>query len=172
MYDLVSRAVEKFLAGEATEAGYQAGSGQSASEMLEDAAQQLRKSVDDLLEDLGAWLVRQDDIWRLLRFCGRDFLDFLLRLEELPDRIRLMTDDLDIPQISLSRSDDGLIWIAFSHRQQVWTALMGGLLRAMADDYGALCVITAQDEGLCIDISDSAFAAARTFHLSPRAAAQ
>ncbi|GHG19509.1 heme NO-binding domain-containing protein [Paracoccus aerius] len=167
MNDLVSRAIERFLAEESVP--LQAGAENlDPAGMLHDAARRLDKPVDELVEDLGAWLVRQDEIWRLLRFCGQDFLDFLLRLEELPDRIRLVTDDLDIPEIGLSRSDDGLLWISFSHGQAVWTALLSGLLRAMADDYGALCVITPRDGGLCVDISDSAFATGRTFHLSPR----
>jgi hypothetical protein len=171
MHDLVSRAVEKFLADESV--SLEAGAGiLPPGQMLHDAAVQLRKPVDELVEDLGAWLVRQDEIWRLLRFCGRDFLDFLLRLEELPDRIRLITDDLDVPEITLSRSDDGLLWVTLSNGPPACTALLGGLLRAMADDYGALCVITPQDGGLCIDVSDSAFAAARTFRLSPKAHAR
>jgi hypothetical protein len=171
MHDLVSRAVEKFLAEESVP--LQAVTGiLPAGQMLRDAALHLGKPVDELVEDLGAWLVRQDEIWRLLRFCGRDFLDFLLRIEELPDRIRLITDDLDVPEIALSRSEDGLLWITLSGGPPTWTALLGGLLRAMADDYGALCVITPRAGGLCIDVSDSAFAAARTFHLSSRVQAR
>ncbi|WEF23330.1 heme NO-binding domain-containing protein [Paracoccus sp. S3-43] len=167
MHDLVSRAVEKFLDAESVP--LQAGAGiLSPGQMLRDAALHLGKPVDELIEDLGAWLVRQDEIWRLLRFCGRDFLDFLLRLEELPERIRLVTDDLDVPEIALSRSDDGLLWVTLSDGPPAWTALLGGLLRAMADDYGALCVITRGEGGLCIDVSDSSFAAARIFHLSSR----
>ncbi len=171
MHDLVSRAVEKFLAEASVP--LQAGAGiLPPGQMLRDAALHLDKPVDDLIEDLGAWLVQQDEIWRLLRFCGRDFLDFLLRLDELPDRIRLVTDDLDIPEIALSRSEDGLLWVTLSGGPPAWTALLGGLLRAMADDYGTLCVITPHDGGLCIDVSDSAFAAARTFHLSSKAHAR
>lgn len=171
MHDLVSRAVEKFLADESP--SLQPGAELSSpGSMLRDAAAHLNKPFDELVEDLGAWLVRQDEIWRLLRFCGRDFLDFLLRLEELPDRIRLVTDDLSVPEIALSRSDDGLLWVTLSDGPSAWTALLGGLLRAMADDYGTLCVITPLDGGLCIDVSDSAFAAARTFRLSPKAHAR
>lgn len=171
MHDLVSRTVEKFLAGESVP--LQAGAGiLPPGQMLRDAALHLNKPVDELVEDLGAWLVRQDEIWRLLRFCGRDFLDFLLRLEELPERARLITDDLKVPEISLSRSEDGLLWVTLSDGPPAWTALLGGLLRAMADDYGTLCVISAREEGLCIDVSDSAFAAARTFHLSSKAHAR
>lgn len=167
MHDLVSRAIEKFLTEQSVSLENQADS-RPPRLMLQDAARDLDKPVDELVEDLGAWLVRQEEIWRLLRFCGRDFLDFLLRLEELPDRIRLITDDVDFPEIGLARSDDGVIWVSCSDGSPVWTALLAGLLRAMADDYGTLCVIFRQDGGLCVDVSDSAFAAARTFHLSAK----
>lgn len=166
MHDLVSRAIEKFLHAESAhevEAGFL-----PPGQMLRDAAQHLGKPFDELVEDLGAWLVRQDEIWRLLRFCGSDFLDFLLRLDELPERIRLITDDVDVPEIALSRGAGGLVWVTITDGPPIWTALLAGLLRAMADDYGALCVITRGGEGVCIDVSDSAFAEARTFRLSAR----
>lgn len=166
MHDLVSRAIEKFLQAQSVhpvEAGLS-----PAKQMLHSAAEQLGKPIDELVEDLGAWLVRQDEIWRLLRFCGRDFLDFLLRLDELPERIRLVTDDVHVPEIALSRGAGGLVWVTMSDGPPIWAALLSGLLRAMADDYGALCVITRSDEGICIDVSDSAFAEARTFRLSAR----
>ncbi len=171
MHDLVSRAIEKFLTEQSVSLDSQSGT-LPPGPLLHEAARNLDKPIDELVEDLGAWLVRQEEIWRLLRFCGRDFLDFLLRLEELPDRIRLITDDVDIPEIGLSRSDDGLIWVTFSDGPPIWTSLLAGLLRAMADDYGTLCVIFRQDEGLCVDVSDSAFAAARTFHLSAKGQAR
>ena len=166
MHDLVSRAIEKFLHAESVhdaEAGLM-----PPGLMLQDAALQLGKPADELIEDLGAWLVRQDEIWRLLRFCGSDFLDFLLRLDELPERIRLLTDDVNVPEIALARSAEGLVWVTISDNQPIWTALLTGLLRAMADDYGTLCVITRSSDGICIDVSDSDFAEARTFRLSAR----
>lgn len=166
MHELVCRAIEKFLHAQSVpdaEAGLL-----SPVRMLHDAAARLDKPADELIEDLGAWLVRQDEIWRLLRFCGSDFLDFLLRLDELPERIRLITDDVNVPEIALARGADGRLWVTVSDDAPVWTALLTGLLRAMADDYGTLCVITRDDGGICIDVSDSAFAEARTFRLSPR----
>lgn len=172
MDDLVSRAIEKFLRdgqhGELGLCGAEAGL-LSPGPMLREAALQTGKPLDELVEDLGAWMVRQDEIWRLLRFCGQDFLDFLLRLDELPERIRLIADDVTLPQIVLSRSDDGLLWVTILDGPPVWNAFLTGLLRAMADDYGALCVITRTAEGICIDVPDSAFAQARTFRLSPKA---
>lgn len=169
MRELVSRAIERFLQ---SESAYGVGSDLMPPEvMLRDAARDLDKPIDELVEDLGAWLVRQDEIWRLLRFCGSDFLDFLLRLDELPERMRLVTDDIAVPEIVLSRGNDGQVWVTLGHGSPRWSALLTGLLRAMADDYGALCVITREGGGICIDVSDLDFAEARTFRLSARAAA-
>lgn len=166
MHDLVGRAIEKFLQEEGVR-GAEAGL-LPAGQMLRDAARHLGKPSDELVEDLGAWLVRQDEIWRLLRFCGSDFLDFLLRLDELPERIRLVTDELEVPEIVLSRGADGQVWVNLHGGPPIWMPLLSGLLRAMADDYGALCVITSTDQGICIDVPDAAFAEARTFRLSAR----
>lgn len=169
MRELVSRAIERFLQAESA---YAVESDLMPPEaMLRDAARDLQKPIDELVEDLGAWLVRQNEIWRLLRFCGSDFLDFLLRLDELPERMRLVTDDIAVPEIALSRGGDGLVWVTLGNGSPRWAALFSGLLRGMADDYGALCVITRGDDGICIDVSDLDFAEARTFRLSARTAA-
>lgn len=166
MHVLVNRAIEKFLQ---TTSGFEIEAGLvRPGVMLQDAAQKLGKPVDELAEDLGAWLVQQNQVWRLLRFCGSDFLDFLLRLDEVPDRIRLITEAVPVPQIALSRGADGFLWVTILHGSPLWLPLLAGLLRAMADDYGTLCVITRTDEGICIDVSDAAFAQARTFSLSGR----
>ena len=169
MRELVSRAIERFLQSESS---YVADSDLLPPDvMLRTAARDLEKPLDELVEDLGAWLVRQHEIWRLLRFCGSDFLDFLLRLDELPERMRLVTDDIALPEIALSRGGDGLVWVTLENGSPRWSALLSGLLRAMADDYGALCVITRSDDGIRIDVSDLDFAEARTFRLSARTAA-
>ena len=46
----------------------------------------------DLLEDLGTFLVshpRMERLRRLMRFSGETYLEFLLSLDDLPDRVRL-----------------------------------------------------------------------------------
>lgn len=171
MDDLVSRTIEKFLREESEFSGLEA-DGLAPGRMLALAALQLGKPLDELVEDLGAWLVRQEEIWRLLRFCGQDFLDFLLRLDELPERIRLLADDVDLPEIVLSRGDHGGLWVTLASGQPIWLPFLAGLLRAMSDDYGALCVITRSPEGVLVDISAANFAEARTFRLSRRASAR
>jgi len=41
------------------------------------SARLLDKSVGEYLEDIGAWLTRQEDIRRLLRFSGSTFEEFV-----------------------------------------------------------------------------------------------
>lgn len=104
----------------------------------------LQRPRDSLLEDLGTYLVaheRQATVRRLLRFSGANFLDFLVSIEDLPDRGRLVLPDLDLPELVLADLGGG------SFRLTCLSPVMGaghvimGLLRAMADDYGALVLL-------------------------------
>lgn len=104
----------------------------------------LGKPRETLLEDLGTYLVSHpatESLRRLLRFGGVSFLDFLLSLEDLPERGRLALPDLDLPALDLRELGNG------EYRLGVVAAIAGaghvvvGLLRAMADDYGALVLL-------------------------------
>lgn len=104
----------------------------------------LERPRETVLEDLGTYLVSHPNVEalrRLLRFGGIDFADFLHSLEELPGRGRLAVPDLDLPQLDLQETGAGQFRLA------VWSPLRGaghvmvGLLRAMADDYGALVLL-------------------------------
>jgi len=129
------------------------------------AARRLDKPRDALLEDVGAYLVSRESLRRLLRFSGRNYPDFLLSLDELPDRIRLAIPDIDLPVISVTES--GRSRFLVSCAMPFYRHVLAGLLRAMADDYGALAVIDMGDDGgLCVDLMDTQFAAGRRFDLA------
>ncbi len=74
----------------------------------------------------------------MLRFGGVTFVDFLHSLEDLPDRGRLALPDLDLPELHIT--DHGPDFFTLKCRAELTGAghVMVGLLRAMADDYGAL----------------------------------
>ena len=137
------------------------------------AARLLDRPRETVLEDLGTFLVSHPHLGalrRLLRFGGASFVDFLHSLEELPGRGRLALPDLDLPQMLL-----------LDHSPQDYTLtcraplagtghVLLGLLRAMADDYGALVWLEHQGAGLdgeviAIRLLDDSFAAARPFAL-------
>ena len=133
----------------------------------------LQRPRDALLEDLGTWLVAPPSggrLRRLLRFGGVDFGDFLQSLEDLPSRARLALPDLHLPDLRVEDAGDGgfvVIWDeVFDGAAQVLT----GLLRAMADDYGALVVIDADGSAapravLRVDLLDISHTEGNRFHL-------
>ena len=74
------------------------------------SAGRLAKPEAELLEDFGAWLARTEPIRRLLRFSGADFADFILTLEELPGRVRMIVPDLEMPRIAVTALGDAYGW--------------------------------------------------------------
>jgi hypothetical protein len=74
----------------------------------------------------------------LLRFGGDTFEEFLVSLEELPDRARLAMPELEMPEITLEPRAGAASRIAARWPVPGIAPLLIGALRAMADDYGAL----------------------------------
>jgi hypothetical protein len=139
--------------------------------MLDQAAKRLAKPRAVLLDDLGAFLVTLEPLRRLLRFGGVDYPDFLLSLEELPARARMALPELELPQLLLSSVDQGRHALLVRGAVPGWGAVVTGLLRAMADDYGALALIELQPaEGgldlVCVDLLEARFASGRRFDLA------
>lgn len=139
------------------------------------SASVLGKPVDELLEDAGAWLARQPVLRRLLRFSGSSYSDFVLSLEELPDRMHLVLPTLEMPRITVSGKGSGRFRVVVTCSPSEWRSVIAGMLRAMSDDYGALALIIDDGAGITVDVSEEAFADAQDFQLaaqsvSPRAA--
>jgi len=160
--------------------------------VVDGLADALDKSRDEVLEDVGTYLVASpntDAIRRLLRFSGTDFVEFLNSLDELPARAQLAVPDLPVPYLELTEVDDqsfSLLVQSTPETDGVFGHVMLGLLRAMADDYGALVFLdhkpgaqgADQERGLAgadtqevIDITllEVAFAKAREFELGAKA---
>lgn len=133
------------------------------------ASERLGRSSETLLEDMGTWLVspRSDGrLRRLLRFGGAHFDDFLHSLEELPDRARLALPDLNLPEIRLEEQGGGMFRLRVRELFAGAHHVLMGLLRAMADDYGALVLIEAGSGGIMLQLLDIGHAEARHFDLS------
>lgn len=109
--------------------------------LIEAACLELDRPADLLLEDIGTYLVSLDMVRRLLRFGGLDYVDFLLSLDELRERGRMALSDLDLPSLVLLQAEGGRFLFELHDAPAGWGAVTAGLLRAMADDYGALAVI-------------------------------
>ena len=109
--------------------------------LLDAAALRLRKPRATLLEDYGNYLVSLEPLRRLMRFGGVDYADFLASLDELPGRAELAVPELALPPLDLRLTSPGRYAVVFQRSCDGFGAVLAGILRAMADDYGALALI-------------------------------
>lgn len=138
------------------------------------AAAELDRPREGVLEDLGTYLVSHPHLEptrRLLRFGGVGFVDFLLTLEDLPGRARLALPDLDLPDLSLADLGRGRFRLHVGPMIEGVGHVVMGLLRAMADDYGALVLLDHEGrdgprEVLSVLLLDQSHATARSFDLA------
>lgn len=143
-------------------------------QVLSAACHVLGRPRESILEDLGTYLVSHKNleaIRRLLRFGGVSFGDFLISLEDLPERGRLAVPDLDLPDLQVRERDDGAVLLRVRAILPGTGHVAVGLLRAMADDYGALVVLDhlGQGEGwetVSVRILDDAWSTGRRFDLA------
>ena len=145
--------------------------------VIEAAVDLLGKDRETILEDLGTYMVSHPSVTRirrLLRFGGVNFTDFLLSLGELPGRAKLAVSDLVLPELELNEDgQDHYIlethsdWPGYGH-------VLVGVLRAMADDYGALGFLEHRQEDcgketVSIQLLESGFSSGREFQLAQQA---
>lgn len=141
------------------------------------SASVLGKTVAELLEDLGAYLVthpNRQNIRRLLRFGGESFLDFLYSLPELKDRVTFAIGDIDLPEVELREHFTNSLSLTVHGGPAGAGHVLAGLLRALADDYGALVLLDyvgrlGRVETLSVRLLDLSFAAGQDFDLAARA---
>lgn len=142
----------------------------TADRVAQSAAEVLGRPVETIWEDMGTYLVTNpghEGVRRLLRFGGASFADFLQSLEEMPGRARLALPDLRFPEITLTERAPDRFEIRCQSRFRGFPRVLVGVLTAMADDYGSLCLI-GSDEAGCVSVSilDSLHAEGRRFDLS------
>lgn len=147
-----------------------------ATSVLHAAGTALDQPCDSLLEDLGTFLVTHkalEVVRRLLRFGGADYISFLESLDVLPDRVRLAMPDLHLPEIRLTEVPEGYDLHCLT-TETFWIPVLQGVLRSLADDYGALvflerCQSAEGHDGLRIHIAEQSFAEGRSFELATNA---
>ena len=149
-------------------------------EILDGLAFALGKGRDEVLEDIGTFLVSSPStaaLRRLLRFGGTSFIDFLYSLDDLPARVRLAVPELTLPQMELrehGRRSFSFVVRSDDTRKPWFGHVMVGLLRAMADDYGALVVLEHMGaspgrEIIAIMLLEAAYTEGGAFDLGARA---
>ncbi|SIN99130.1 heme NO-binding domain-containing protein [Vannielia litorea] len=143
------------------------------TELLNTLSRMRGQPIEDILEDLGTYLVTHPNtgaIRRLLRFGGQSFQDLLYSLDDLPDRARLAVPELDFPALHLVELQPGRFKIVVRASEGGFGAVLTGILRALADDYGALAFVELQGamgprEEIMIDLLDADFSEAKQFYL-------
>jgi len=133
----------------------------------------LSKPRATVLEDIGTYLVSDPKVEaprRLLRFAGITYEDFLHSLDDLPGRARLAVSDLILPRLELRSHPGGRYVLVVDGEPRGFSHVMIGILRAMADDYGALVMLdhrgTRQSrEEVEITLVEAAFTEGRAFTL-------
>ena len=145
--------------------------------MVDCAARRLDRPRDAVLEDLGTYLVSHPNLERLrrlLRFGGVSFVDFLHSLDDLPGRARLALPEFDPPVLELLDDAPGRFTLHCRAPLPGIGHVVVGLLRAMADDYGALVLLEhlgakRGGELVSIHLLETQFAAGRRFELAAEA---
>lgn len=143
-------------------------------DLLDAAAARLGRGGATILEDLGTYLVSHHEsgaFRRLLRFSGVSFIDFLHSSEQLPEWGRLAVPDLDLPRLSLEQTGAEEFRLNCRFRMPGAIHVIAGILRAMADEYGALVVLRRVEERPDAEVIDLhvpaiAFSAGRRFALA------
>lgn len=148
-----------------------------AQALIDAAAAHLGKPRAGLLEDFGTFLIAHPQSWRLrrlMRFGGVDFDDFLHSLDDLQGRARLAVPDLDLPQLELADNGGGDFTLSCGGPWDGFGLVMMGVLRAMADEYGALVLLERLGSGdgreiLSVRVLETRFSRGRDFSLAARA---
>lgn len=196
MHGLINRSLQSFLRdtnGDASwaRAAVSAGMGTDPIEamfatcdsvtqaLIEAAARERDSPKETMLEDLGNYLVSHENapsLRRLLRFSGETFTDFLHSLVDLPDRARLAVPDLSLPSLDVADLGGGHYLVRVAGPEPGYAAVLAGLIRAMADDYGALVFIESPlvpsgggEDGrreISVSVLDGAYAEGRAFALA------
>lgn len=145
--------------------------------VLERLSLVLGRPRDEIMEDIGTYVVSHPEfepVRRLLRFGGVTFEEFLHSLDDLPDRARLAVADLILPSLELREHAPGSFSLICGAPVAGYGHVMMGILRVMADDYGALALLehtgrTADRETVTISLVETDFAEGRRFELGARA---
>ncbi len=144
-----------------------------STRMLQAVERSLERPLPEILEDVGTFLVSNPQVEalrRLLRFGGVNYVEFLHSLDDLPDRARLAVSDLRLPGLELVEQAPGQFDLLCQPGVPGYAQVLMGVLRAMADDYGALVILDqsgTQDgvEVISITLIESEFAEGRAFDL-------
>lgn len=133
--------------------------------LIHAASNALQMDRDELLEDIGGWITRLDSVRHVMRFSGSCFEDFVLSLDDLHDRGRVVLPGLNLPRIATRVIESRHYMLRVAAEDADWYPVLAGFLRGMADDYGALAIVNEDEGSLHVSIADDEFSEGNTFSL-------
>lgn len=182
MHGLINRFIEEFLRARYGDALWREVAGDCAADprgfhswrtqpkaltgqLVTRAAARIGVRLDDLAEDAGGWLAQCESIRRLLRFGGRDYGEFLASIDQLPGRAEMVVPGLGLPALSVVEDGPDRVRLRVIGGHRLWTCVLAGLLRQMADDFGALALISRRGATVIVEVPEREFAEGRSFAL-------
>ncbi len=144
-----------------------------SNKVLDVVCSELKRPREEFLEDLGTYLVSHpntEGLRRLLRFGGANYVDFLHSLDDLADRARLAVSDLNLPTLELTAVSLSEFTLRCHTGLPGYSSVLIGILRTMADDYGALVMLSHdghrnETDQISVTLIEHAFAKGRRFEL-------
>lgn len=141
--------------------------------VLKSTAHILDQRRAEILEDIGTYLVSHPNVEalrRLLRFGGANYNEFLNSLDDLPGRVQLAVPNLVLPSLQLREHSANHFSLTCNSEIDGFGHVLIGMLRAMADDYGALVLVELRASGqgceiLAITLLEDTFSEGRNFDL-------
>jgi hypothetical protein len=112
--------------------------------LLETLSVVLERSKAEILEDFGTYVVSHENlasVRSLLRFGGETFVDFLHSLDDVHARMKIAMPMLEVPKLTLESRGVDLYSVHYEFSKPGYGAVILGVLRGMADDYGTLVTI-------------------------------
>lgn len=140
-------------------------SNEAAQALLHATSTRLRMNREELLEDIGGWIPRLDAVRHIMRFSGSCFEDFVLSLDDLHDRGRVVLPGLNLPRIATRLIAPRQYLLSIAVDEADWYPVLAGFLRGMADDYGVLAIVDRREGYLLVSIADDEFAEGSVFTL-------
>ncbi len=104
----------------------------------------ISRSRNEILEDFGTYVVSEEAlsaVRRLLKLGGSNYVEFLHSLNFVYDRAKMAVPELDLPKMELVKNSPNKFTLLTRFEKRGYGAALLGLLRALADDYGALVSI-------------------------------
>lgn len=123
----------------------------TTEDMLRGICDLIDRPRDEILEDFGTYVVSEaalTAVRRLLKFGGDTYQEFLYSLNFVYDRAKLAIPDLDVPIIEVTKQPLNQFTIRAQFFKRGYGAVLLGLLRALADDYGALVSVAREHRAL------------------------